>query len=134
MVPLLSSLSDDDSRSEGITETDAAQYILEREEKLLAKRCDGLIVSGNAIRACREKFPNADIVSSEIQPAWSGSDYLVVSRPITKNDDSFSAAKAIIEGMDETLNAKISSLLRVSLSLRWIFQENARGEELKRKV
>ncbi|MCY4385358.1 MAG: orotidine-5'-phosphate decarboxylase [Nitrospinae bacterium] len=125
MVPLLSSLSDDDLRSEGITGTDSAQYILERGEKLLAEGCDGLIVSGDAIGACRERFPNADIVSPGIRPAWSasddhkrittpadairmGSDYLVVGRPITKNDDPFSAAKAIIDEMDEAIDAKDS--------------------------
>ena len=121
MVPLLSSLSDDDLRSEGITGTDSTQYILERGERLLNEGCDGLIVSGDAIRACREKFPDADIVSPGVRPAWAasddhkrittpadairmGSDYLVVGRPITKSDDPFGAAKAIIVEMDEALD------------------------------
>ena len=121
MVPLLSSLSDDDLRSEGIKGTDSTQYILDRGEKLLAEGCDGLIVSGDAIRACREKFPDADIVSPGVRPAWAasddhkrittpadairmGSDYLVVGRPITKSDDPFGAAKAIIDEMDEALD------------------------------
>ena len=120
MVPLLSSLSDDDLRSEGIKATDSTQYMLERGEKLLAEGCDGLIVSGDAIRACRERFPNADIVSPGIRPAWAasddhkrittpadairmGSDYLVVGRPITKSENPFGAAKAIIEEIDEAL-------------------------------
>ena len=123
MVPLLSSLSDDDLRSEGITGADSTQYILERGEKLLAEGCDGLIVSGDAIRACRERFPNADIVSPGIRPAWAasddhkrittpadairmGSDYLVVGRPITKSGDPFGAAKAIIDEMDEALESR----------------------------
>ena len=121
MVPLLSSLSDDDLLSEGIAGTDSTQYILERGEKLLKDGCDGLIVSGDAIKACRERFPNADIVSPGIRPAWagsddhkrlttpaeairSGSDYLVVGRPITKSSDPFAAAKAIIDEMDEALD------------------------------
>ena len=121
MVPLLSSLSDDDLRSEGITGTDSTQYIIERGEKLLNKGCDGLIVSGDAIRTCRERFPNADIVSPGIRPGWAasddhkrittpadairmGSDYLVVGRPITKSEDPFGAAKAIIDEMDEALD------------------------------
>ena len=123
MVPLLSSLSDDDLRSEGITGTDSTQYIIERGEKLLNKGCDGLIVSGDAIRACRERFPNADIVSPGVRPAWAtsddhkrittpadairmGSDYLVVGRPITKSEDPFGAAKAIIDEMDEALESR----------------------------
>ena len=123
MVPLLSSLSDDDLRSEGITGTDSTQYIIERGEKLLNKGCDGLIVSGDAIRTCRERFPNADIVSPGIRPAWAasddhkrittpadairmGSDYLVVGRPITKSEDPFGAAKAIIDEMDEALESR----------------------------
>ena len=125
MVPLLSSLSDDDLRSEGITGTDSTQYIIERGEKLLNKGCDGLIVSGDAIRTCRERFPNADIVSPGIRPGWAasddhkrittpadairmGSDYLVVGRPITKSDDPFGAAKAIIDEMDEALESRSS--------------------------
>ena len=121
MVPLLSSLSDDDLRSEGITGTDSTQYIIERGEKLLNKGCDGLIVSGDAIRACRERFPDADIVSPGVRPGWAasddhkrittpadairmGSDYLVVGRPITKSEDPFGAAKAIIDEMDEALD------------------------------
>ena len=125
MVPLLSSLSDDDLRSEGITGTDSTQYILDRGEKLLAEGCDGLIVSGDAIRACRERFPNADIVSPGIRPTWAasddhkrittpadairmGSDYLVVGRPITKSDDPFGAAKALIEEIDEALESRRS--------------------------
>ncbi len=125
MVPLLSSLSDDDLRSEGIKGADSTQYILDRGEKLLAEGCDGLIVSGDAIKACREKFPNADIVSPGVRPAWAasddhkrittpadairmGSDYLVVGRPITKSEDPFGAAKAIIEEMDGALESRNS--------------------------
>ena len=80
-----------------------------------------MIVSGDAIRACRERFPNADIVSPGIRPAWAasddhkrittpadairmGSDYLVVGRPITQSDDPHRAAKAIINEMDEALD------------------------------
>ena len=80
-----------------------------------------MIVSGDAIKACRERFPNADIVSPGIRPAWagsddhkrlttpaeairSGSDYLVVGRPITKSSDPFAAVKAIIDEMDEALD------------------------------
>lgn len=123
MVPLLSSLSDDDLRSEGIKGADSTQYILERGERLLNEGCDGLIVSGDAIGACREKFPDADIVSPGVRPSWAGSDdhkrlttpadairmgsdYLVVGRPVTKSDDPFGAAKAIIEEMDEALESR----------------------------
>ena len=125
MVPLLSSLNIDDLRSVGIKSNDATQYILKRGEKLLTDGCDGLIVSGDAIKACREKFPNADIVSPGIRPVWatsddhkrhttpaeairSGSDYLVVGRPITKHKDPFTAAKAIIDEMDEALDCNNS--------------------------
>ena len=121
MVPLLSSLSDDDLQSQGIE--NSTRYILERGEKLLAKGCDGLIVSGDAIKACRENFPNIDIVSPGIRPDWAGnddhkrfttpadairmgSDYLVVGRPITKSDNPFGAAKAIIEEIDKALESR----------------------------
>lgn len=120
MVPLLSSLGADDlrqTRSDG----DVNAYIVERGRDMLNVGCDGLIVSGEAIRACRDAFgPTVDIVSPGIRPDWSssddhkrhttpsaairmGADYLVVGRPITKARDPRAAAQRVIEEIDEAL-------------------------------
>ncbi len=121
MVPLLSSLGADDLRGE--EESDATRHILTRGKKLLGDGCDGLIVSGEAIAACREAFPEADIVSPGIRPAWAGADdhkrhatpadairmgadYLVVGRPILKDPDPRAAAQRIIEEMAEAFGRK----------------------------
>ena len=120
MVPLLSSLNADDLRAIGIL-NDPEDYILERGRALLGHGCDGLIVSGEAIKACRREFPDIDIVSPGIRPAWAeaddhkrhttpqeairfGADYLVVGRPITKSPEPKEAARRIIEDIDEALN------------------------------
>lgn len=110
MVPLLSSM----------TEPGAAAKILERGETLLKWGCDGLIVSGREIGACRTRFPQALLVSPGIRPDGSyhddhlrhttpseavrlGSDYLVVGRPITRHADPRAAAQAIIDEVDSVL-------------------------------
>ena len=128
MVPLLSSLDADDFRSIGIDGIDTTQYILEKGGKLLSDGCDGLIVSGEAIKACRYEFSDADIVSPGIRPIWSyaddhkrhttpseainlGSDYLVVGRPILSAPDKRDAAQKIIDEVDEALVNKHSPAL-----------------------
>ena len=117
MVPLLSSLDTDDLHAAGI-ETDSTTRIVTRGRAMLEHGCDGLIVSGAAIRACRDEFPNVDIVSPGIRPAWataddhkrhttpgqairSGADYLVVGRPIYNDTDPRGAAQKIIDEIDE---------------------------------
>ena len=50
------------------------EYIVERARRLLALGCDGLIVSGDAIGACREAFPPACLVSPGIRSAAAQAD------------------------------------------------------------
>lgn len=120
MVPLLSSLGADDLQQVGIG-ADVNAYIVERGKVMLSHGCDGLIVSGDAIRACRDAFgPTVDIVSPGIRPDWAasddhkrhttpaeairaGADYLVVGRPVTKDTDPRTAAQRVIEEIDEAL-------------------------------
>ena len=119
MVPLLSSLDADDLHDTG-SETDPSEHIVTRGRKMLGHGCDGLIVSGDAIKTCRHEFPDADIVSPGIRPAWAatddhkrfttpdqaihyGADYLVVGRPILNNPNPRLAAQKIIDEIDNAL-------------------------------
>lgn len=120
MVPMLSSLDKNDLLQGGLEVDDLDVYIRERGRKMLSAGCDGLIVSGQAIRACRDAFPSTVIVSPGIRPVWAqaddhkrhatpaqainlGADYLVVGRPITQNQDPRNAAARIIDEIDKAL-------------------------------
>lgn len=119
MVPYLSSLDSSDLE-QTLQRADVNSYILERGKAMLDLGCDGLIVSGDAIQLCRDKFPSIDIVSPGVRPAWAshddhkrfttpsqairmGADYLVVGRPIIKAGDPRAAAQRIISEIDQEL-------------------------------
>ena len=125
MVPYLSSLDATDlNQTQG--KSDLNQYIVERGRAMLALGCDGLIVSGDAIRACRQEFGDGiDIVSPGIRPEWAsqndhkrfttpaeaiemGADYLVVGRPIIKAGDKLKAARSVIDEIDKALEKRDS--------------------------
>jgi orotidine-5'-phosphate decarboxylase len=135
MVPLLSSLDATDLKAGGENQ-DVNAYIVERGRAMISHGCDGLIVSGDAIRACRQAFGAAvTLVSPGIRPAWAtldekyhhkrfttpaqairlGADYLVVGRPITRNSDPKRAAQRVIDEIDgafrETEPSNTSGLL-----------------------
>lgn len=122
MVPLLSSLNEEDLRAQGIGD-DPAAFIVERGKTLLQHGCDGLIVSGGAIKECRTEFPDIDIVSPGIRLEGSsaddhkrsttpqqailyGADYLVVGRPITKSPSPEDVAQTIINEIDDALKER----------------------------
>ena len=120
MVPVLSSLDGADLLETDGTD-DVTGTIVERGRVLLERGCDGLVVSGDAILACREQLrPDIDIVSPGIRPAWAGTDdhkrvttpaeairygadYLVVGRPILNHPDRTSAVELIIDEINEAL-------------------------------
>ena len=119
MVPLLSSLS---PANFGRPELSAEAYIVDRGREMVRAGCDGLIVSGAAIGACRSAFgPSVTLVSPGIRPTWSeaddhlrlttpaeaiglGADYLVVGRPIRTAAKPSDAAQRIIDEIDEELS------------------------------
>jgi orotidine-5'-phosphate decarboxylase len=121
MVPLYSSLDAEDLNEHGSgpdPDLSPSDYIVERGGQLLEYGCDGLIVSGEAIRACREKFPNVCLVSPGIRPKGCdhgdhkryttpaeairyGADYLVVGRPILNAANRRQAAQDIIDEMEQ---------------------------------
>ena len=124
MVPLLSSIATlEDEPAGGV---DA--YIVERGRAMLEAGCDGLVVSGSAIGACRQAFPDTTLVCPGIRPDWTtpddharfttpteairqGADYLVVGRPVLQADRPKDAAQRII---DEIENASATSIDRPS--------------------
>lgn len=124
-VPLLSSATLS-SRGMGAHKASRdAEYILERGKALINEGCDGLIVSGQAIKDCKNTFQNKIIVSPGIRPLHAqpddherfttpgeaielGADYLVVGRPILNAPDRKSAAQHIIQEIDDALAGKPS--------------------------
>ena len=122
MVPLYSSMDADDLAEIGLSQNgDPTAYIVNRGRQLLGFGCDGLIVSGDAIQACRRQFPDVCLVSPGIRPeGWSnedhkryttpadairyGADYLVVGRPILNAQDRRQAAQNIIDEMQRAAN------------------------------
>ena len=121
MVPLLSSLT---PANFGRPELRAEEYVVDRGREMLAAGCDGLIVSGQAIGACRSAFgPEVPLVSPGIRPAWApaddhlrlttpaeairlGADYLVVGRPIRTAPKPYEAAQRVIDEIDEALSKR----------------------------
>ena len=123
MVPLLSSMNADDLLLDYGIRDGPEDFIVKRGQDMLNHGCDGLIVSGQAIKACRSRFPNDIIVSPGIRPSGIssddhkrsttpseailyGADYLVVGRPITKASNHQDAALRIIDEIDEALKAR----------------------------
>jgi len=125
-VPLLSSLDARDLA--GLAQwgpvdpnTSPDDFIVTRARAALQAGCDGVIVSGSAIAACRRAFPPpVVIVSPGIRPAGSsaddqkrhttpgeairlGADYLVVGRPIVKDPHPRDAATRIIDEVEAAL-------------------------------
>lgn len=125
-VPLVSSMRIDETTLSGASnDTD---YILQRGGDLIEAGCDGLIVSGNPIQHCRNKFDDVIIVSPGIRPSGAstddhvrfttpsqaielGADYLVVGRPILNAPNKKEAAQKIIDEIDEALELRLSSVL-----------------------
>jgi orotidine-5'-phosphate decarboxylase len=116
-VPFLSSLDATDLPAGAGAENSLAGVIVKRAQAALDAGCDGIIVSGDAIGACRRAFPSTLIVSPGIRlanastddhkrhttPAEAirlGADYLVIGRPILKATDPREAAQRIIEEID----------------------------------
>ena len=111
MVPLLSSLS----RPVGDASLSTDDYIVRKGRELLDRGCDGLVVSGTAIGACRAALGDTTLVSPGIRLEWAasaddharyttpaeaivlGADYLVVGRPVLNHASPREAAKLIIE-------------------------------------
>ncbi|MCY4119386.1 MAG: orotidine-5'-phosphate decarboxylase [Acidobacteria bacterium] len=118
MVPLLSSLT---PANFGRPEVSAEDYIVDRGREMVAAGCDGLIVSGDAIGACRKAFGrDVTLVSPGIRPGWAeaddhqrlttpahairlGADYLVVGRPIREAQNPRDAAQRVIDEIEEEL-------------------------------
>ena len=115
MVPLLSSIATPEGEPAGGVDA----YIVERGRAMLEAGCDGLVVSGTAIGACRQALPDTTtLVSPGIRPSWTapddharfttptdairqGADYLVVGRPVLRADRPKEAAQRIIDEIED---------------------------------
>lgn len=114
MVPLLSSIASPEVEPAGGVDA----YIVERGRAMLQAGCDGLVVSGTAIGACRHAFPDTTLVSPGIRPVWTtsddharfttpadairqGADYLVVGRPVLRAAQPREAAQRIIDEIED---------------------------------
>lgn len=112
-VPFLSSLDAADLQ-EITGGTDVETHIASRARVALDAGCDGVIASGDAIRICRDRFPEIVIVSPGVRPAGSstddhkrlttptdalrmGADCLVVGRPILRSANPKEAASRILD-------------------------------------
>ena len=122
MVPMYSSMDAEDLDELGLDQNgDPTAYIVNRGRRLLSFGCDGLIVSGDAIQACRREFPDVCLVSPGIRPEGGsnddhkryttpaeairyGADYLVVGRPVLNAPDRRRAAQDIIDEMQRAAN------------------------------
>lgn len=125
MITALSSMDDADLMdvfSTSDRNISMSDYVKFRADRALTAGCDGLIASGNNVKELRETFRDKDflIVSPGIRPAGyshddhkrtltpyeaiiSGSDYLVVGRPITRSRDPLNSAKKIIVDIERAL-------------------------------
>lgn len=121
-VPYLSSMDASDLPSVAAGESDLDAVILRRGRAALEAGCDGLIVSGQAIRRCRAAFPHPTIIVSpgirlaggavddhkrHCTPAEAielGADYLVVGRPIRTAPDPREAARRVMTEIDQALD------------------------------
>jgi orotidine-5'-phosphate decarboxylase len=129
-VPFLSSLDGDDLKAM-TGNSDVSAVVINRARAALHAGCDGVVASGQEILLCRKEFPDSIIVSPGIRPMGSssddhkrfttpteaihlGADYLVVGRPILNSNNPRQAADAIINEIDQSLQAKNASTTRSS--------------------
>jgi len=128
-VSALTSLSDADLGEmglvgEGLRFATREQFVIWRAQQSLAHCCHGIITSGKEAKPIRDAVGrDLIIVTPGIRPATAGtdehavpttpgmaigngSDYLVVGRPITRADSPPDAARAILDEMQEALDAR----------------------------
>ncbi len=125
MLTVLSSMDDADMKElypAGAT-VDTSIIVNLKAQKALDAGCEGLIASGQSVQALRNDFPDREflIVTPGIRPQdagrddhkraltpyqaiVSGSDYLVVGRPITRATNPLQAAQSIIAGIEAALS------------------------------
>ena len=133
MLTVLSSMdaSDLEELATGGAAPDTDSVVRHRAQQALDAGCEGLIASGSSVSGLRREFPDRDflIVSPGIRPSASGrddhkrtltpyqaiasgSDYLVVGRPITRAADPLQAAQAIISDMEAALDEASGAIIQ----------------------
>jgi|SRR5271155_415042 len=125
VVTLLTDHREEDMQREYNTRQTVEQFVAERARIAAAAGADGVISSPREIAAIRRAVPRSGflIVTPGIRPADSpaddqartatpaaamaaGADYLVVGRPIVRARDKVAAARAILNEMQDALDAR----------------------------
>jgi orotidine-5'-phosphate decarboxylase len=122
-VTVLTSLDAYDIKDMGY-DCPVKELVLYRAQKCLEAGCDGVIASGQETEDIREVAGDSLLIitpgirpkgvgqddhkrpSSPAQAVLSGADYLVVGRPIRDADDPVSAAKGIIQEMQDAFDQR----------------------------
>ena len=125
-VTVLTSLDDDDLRGIGI-QVSAQDLAVARARMAAEAGLDGVIASGREAAAIRDATPESFlIISPGIRPAGAnfddhkrsctpteaiaaGADYLVVGRPIIRQQDRSAAAQRIISDMQEAFDSRLDA-------------------------
>ncbi len=124
-VTLLTGMTEMDMRKEYSTTLSLEKFIEARAHDLINIGCDGLISSPNEVTLIRKALPRKEflIVTPGVRPLGvakddqkrvatpfdairKGADYLVVGRPITRNDNPEAAARRIVDEMARGFEAR----------------------------
>ena len=123
-ITILTSLSEEDLRRLGYAgHSSVTDIVLMRAEIARKAGCAGVVCSGREVEAVRGRFgPDFIILTPGVRPAWSvvsgddqariltpydairsGSDFVVVGRPISQAEDPAGAARKVLDEIREGL-------------------------------
>jgi len=123
-ITILTSLSEGDLRRLGYAEhSSVTDIVLTRAEIAKKAGCAGVVCSGREVGAVRDRFgPDFIILTPGVRPAWSlvsgddqariltpydairsGSDFVVVGRPISQAEDPAEAARKVLDEIGQGL-------------------------------
>jgi orotidine-5'-phosphate decarboxylase len=123
-VTVLTSVSAEDIRSAGFNEelsADMTRLVMKRAAMAKTAGCAGIVCAGREVSLIKKSFTDFIAVTPGIRPSWqgvdddqkriatpaqaicSGSDYLVIGRPIRDADDPRAAAKRIVSEIESAL-------------------------------
>jgi len=123
-ITILTSLSEGDLRRLGYAENSSVtDVVLTRAEIARKAGCAGVVCSGREVAAVRDRFgPDFIILTPGVRPSWSvvsgddqariltpyeairsGSDFVVIGRPLSQAEDPAEAARKVLDEIREGL-------------------------------